>query len=259
VSEPGLRSLLWRLLDRRRGAGEGSRPVRVEEFGKRERDLEEALAAASEAYDQTLAALVAALDQRERETAGHSQRVAAYAVRLGAGVGIDGPALEDLYRGALLHDIGKIGIPDAVLLKAGELDEAEWRVMREHAQLGADLLARISFLHGAADVPLAHHEAWDGSGYPRGLKGAKIPLAARVFAVVDSYDAIRSERPYKPAETHTRALELLGGEAGRRLDPDLVEAFAAESPAVWERLAARVRPGWTFCDALEACGRADEP
>ena len=225
----------------------------AQESGSCAGELESALQAVRDAYDQTLAALVEALDHRERETACHSQRVAVYAVLLGMRVGVDGDELEDLYRGALLHDIGKIGIPDSILLNPGRLDEEEWKIMRTHVDLGAALVGTISFLQRASDVPLAHHEAWDGSGYPRGLAGTDIPLHARIFAVVDSYDAIRSERSYKPAKGHEEALELLADVAGERLDPELVRIFAGEPDATWDRLAIAARRDRTYSEALRVC------
>ena len=227
------------------------------ELGKRARELEEALDAVRDAYDQTLAALVTALDHRERETACHSQRVALYALRLGMRLGIAGEPLEDLYRGALLHDIGKIAIPDAILLKPGSLTAEEWGVMRSHARLGAEMVSRIDFLRGAADVPLAHHEAWDGSGYPNGLLGERIPLHARIFAVVDTYDAVRSERPYKGARDHDAAIGVLREVAALRLDPGLVDAFIEELPESWDRLAQSVARDCTYADGLRTCRGLD--
>jgi putative nucleotidyltransferase with HDIG domain len=226
------------------------------ELACRARDLERALGSVREAYEQTLIALVAALDQRERETACHSQRVAGYAVYVGLRLGLENGPLEDLYRGALLHDIGKIGIPDAVLLKPGELSPQEWETMRSHAELGAALVRQISFLEGASDVPAAHHEAWDGSGYPRGLRRAEIPLHARIFAIVDSYDAIRSERPYKPAASHDRAVSALLESAGSRLDPELVALFAAQPAEVWERIAGAAERHATYPAVLRVCTEA---
>jgi len=165
------------------------------ELGKRARDLEAALEAVKSAYDQTLVALVSALDHREKETACHSQRVAVYAVQVGLRIGLQSHDLENLYRGALLHDIGKIGIPDAVLLKPGSFTHEEWEIMQGHTRIGGEILGGIAFLESASDVPLFHHEAWCGDGYPHGLEGEDIPLHARIFAIIDSYDAIRSKRP----------------------------------------------------------------
>jgi len=217
--------------------------------------VESALAQLQRSYDQTLEALVSALDLREQETADHSLRVALYALRLALRLGVAQSSLRDLYHGSLLHDIGKIGIPDGVLLKPGRLTEAEWVVMRTHTRLGAEILGGIGFLEPARDVPLCHHEAWDGSGYPAGMAGAAIPLHARIFAVVDTYDALRSKRPYKPAHSHARSLALLREVAGVRLDPEIVEAFSAELATTWTRLASSASSERGFAGALEAaCG-----
>ncbi len=225
------------------------------ELGKRARDLEAALIAVSSAYDQTLVALVSALDCRERETASHSQRVACYSVLVGLRIDLDEPELETLYRGALLHDIGKIGTPDAVLLKPGSFTEEEWAIMRRHVEIGGEILGNIAFLKAASDVPMYHHEAWDGSGYPCALKGTDIPLNARIFAVVDSYDAIRSERPYKAAKPHAEAVQLLRAVSGKRLDPSLVEQFVAEPEASWNQLEGSLGQDLTFELVLQACQR----
>jgi HD-GYP domain-containing protein (c-di-GMP phosphodiesterase class II) len=128
-------------------------------------------------------------------------------------------------RGALLHDIGKMGIPDAILLKPGPLTEAEWTVMKRHTEYAADLLGPIEFLRPALDIPTCHHERWDGKGYPRGLQGEEIPLAARIFSVVDSYDALSSDRPYRKAWPPEKVQDYLQEEAGRRFDPAVVAVF----------------------------------
>lgn len=222
-------------------------------LGRRARELEAALVTVRESYDQTLTALVTALDCRERETACHSQRVSVYAMLLGVRTGLQEPALEELYRGSLLHDIGKIGIPDSILLKPGSLTEEEWDVMRGHTEIGGAILSGISFLSAASDVPLCHHEAWDGSGYPRGLSGDGIPLNARIFAVVDSYDAIRSERPYKAAKDHETALELLLKAADQRLDPTLVKLFLDEDREIWFGLASAASSSVGFEAAVRTC------
>jgi putative nucleotidyltransferase with HDIG domain len=205
-----------------------------------------------ESYEQTLKALVSAIDLREQETADHSMRVALYSLRLALRLHLPEESLRDLYHGALLHDIGKIGIPDDVLLKPGPLSEAQWETMRTHAELGGEILGAISFLSPARDVPLCHHEAWDGSGYPVGLAGESIPLHARIFAVVDTYDALRSRRPYKRAHLHIEAIELLRRASGRRLDPAIVERFAAEPAECWERLAVSAAAEHDFPGALAA-------
>jgi putative nucleotidyltransferase with HDIG domain len=228
------------------------------ELGRRAESLDAALRAVRDAYDQTLGALVTALDCRERETACHSQRVAAFAVYLGLELGLEPRELEDLYRGALLHDIGKIGIPDAVLLKPGALTDDEWTVMRGHSELGAEITRQIAFLKGAAAVPVAHHEAWDGTGYPRGLRGEEIPLHARIFAIADTYDALRSARPYKAACTHEEATAQMRGVAGTQLDPALVERFVQVPEATLGYLADAVEGTCTYEDTLGACRQARE-
>jgi HD-GYP domain-containing protein (c-di-GMP phosphodiesterase class II) len=168
-------------------------------------------------------------------------------------IGVTDRALESLYRGSLLHDIGKIGIPDAILLKPGQLEPGEWEVMRQHPEIGASILGRISFLGDAVEVPLAHHEAWDGSGYPRGLRKEEIPLSARIFAVIDTYDALRSARPYKAAMEHEAVVEIMKEAAGYRLDPELVRTFASEPKATWLRLGEAARSHGTFAGAMRAC------
>lgn len=151
------------------------------------------------AYCGTMEALVSALDLRECETHRHSERVADYTRALAEKMGIKGKDLEDIYRGALLHDIGKIGIPDAILLKPSSLTEEEWKVMRKHPEMGRRILMDVEFLKPAADIVVAHEERFDGSGYPGGLRGDQIPLGARIFAVMDALDAMAFDRPYRKA------------------------------------------------------------
>jgi putative nucleotidyltransferase with HDIG domain len=253
--EEGLLTAIERAIhDAEPARGCGDSDELAESLRRRASELERALRQLRQGYDETLAALVRSLDVRERETASHSHRVAAYAVLLGLRTELGEDELETLYRGALLHDIGKIGIPDAVLLKPDALSDAEWRVMRTHAEIGADVLRSIGFLRDASDVPGSHHEAWDGTGYPAGIEGREIPLHARIFAVVDSYDAIRSARSYKSAHPHDHAVELLLGDAGVRLDPELVEHFVGEPEQSWKTLEAASSAGsLTFEAALEAC------
>lgn len=253
----GLRAALDRTLARR----EAMRAAELEsarlacELGARARELERALRDLERAYDQTLHALVSALDCREHETASHSQRVAGYAVFLALWIGYPEDRLVDLYRGALLHDLGKIAIPDAILLKPGKLDPDEWTVMRTHAERGAAIVEAIDFLRGAAEVPRCHHESWDGSGYPRGLRGEAIPLAARIFACVDVYDALRSWRPYKEPWSHEEAIAEMRRVAGTRLDPGLVAAFEEIPEATWDALAKELERAAGFPEVLEICRR----
>ena len=187
-------------------------------------NLEHSHAELALAYDSTLEGWSRALDLRDRETEGHTQRVATIAVRLARAMNVPDADLVHIRRGALLHDIGKMGIPDSILLKPGPLTPEEWAVMRRHPEYAYELLSPVQFLHPALDVPYAHHEKWDGTGYPRGLKGAEIPLAARIFAVVDVWDALISDRPYRPAWSADRARAYIAEQAGRHFDPAVAQA-----------------------------------
>ncbi len=177
------------------------------------------------AYDTTLEGWSRALDLRDKETEGHTQRVTEMTIRLARTMGIDETGLVHIRRGALLHDIGKMGIPDAILLKPGPLTKDEWEIMRLHPSYAYELLSPIAFLHPALDIPYAHHEKWDGSGYPRRLHGEEIPLAARIFAIVDVYDALRSDRPYRSAWPEEKVIQHLRSLAGTHFDPYVVDAF----------------------------------
>ncbi|NJN68103.1 MAG: response regulator [Chloroflexaceae bacterium] len=189
------------------------------------------------AYDATLVGWVKALDLRDRETEGHSQRVTEMTVRLARALGIQGEQLEHIRRGALLHDTGKMGIPDRILFKPGPLTPEEWNLMRLHPVYAYEWLSPIAYLRPSLDIPYAHHERWDGSGYPRGLKGKEIPLAARIFAVVDVWDALRSDRPYRSAWSESRVRQHLRELAGIHFDPEMVEVFLTlptpEEPPSW--------------------------
>jgi response regulator RpfG family c-di-GMP phosphodiesterase len=177
------------------------------------------------AYDATIEGWSAALDLRDKETEGHSQRVTEIALNIARVKGMSEEQLVHVRRGALLHDIGKMGIPDSILLKPGPLTDEEWVIMRQHPQHAFDLLSPIAYLKPALDIPYCHHEKWDGSGYPRGLKGENIPLAACIFAVVDVYDALTSDRPYRKAWTKKKTIEHIKAGAGSHFDPAVVEAF----------------------------------
>ncbi|PDW04843.1 HD domain-containing phosphohydrolase [Candidatus Viridilinea mediisalina] len=181
----------------------------------------------SHAYNATIEGWSRALDLRDHETEGHSVRVTELTMQLARTMGINGEELEHIRRGALLHDIGKMGIPDRILLKPGPLSVAEWEVMRQHPTYAYEWLAMIPFLQQTLIIPYGHHEKWDGTGYPQGLKGEAIPLAARIFSVVDVWDALRSERPYRPAWSDERALEYIKQRAGSHFDPTVVQAFIA--------------------------------
>jgi len=187
--------------------------------------MQKAHLALAQSYDRTLEGWVRALDLRDKETEGHSLRVTELSVRLARNMGISDDALVHIRRGALLHDIGKLGIPDAVLLKEGPLDAEEWKVMKEHPVYAFEWLSPIEFLKPALDIPYSHHEKWDGTGYPRGLKGEVIPLAARIFAVVDVWDALRSDRPYRKAWEKEAVMKHIIEQANKHFDPHVVEAF----------------------------------
>jgi PAS domain S-box-containing protein/putative nucleotidyltransferase with HDIG domain len=177
------------------------------------------------AYDSTLEGWSRALDLRDKETEGHTLRVTELAEHLGRAMGIGDADLVQMRRGALLHDIGKMAVPDHILFKPGKLTDEEWAIMRQHPQHAYDMLSPIAYLRPALDIPYAHHEKWDGSGYPRGLKGEQIPLAARIFAVVDVWDGIISARSYHPAQPEAVALEYIRSSAGTHFDPRVVAAF----------------------------------
>jgi len=179
------------------------------------------------AYNETITALVSALDTRDVETHGHSLRVAEMSLALGRDLGIDENSREwlDLKHGALLHDVGKIGVPDAILRKPGSLTQDEWAAIREHPAHGYKMLHGVQFLAGAAELVYAHHERFDGEGYPRLLAGDNIPLGARIFAVADTFDAITSERPYKRARSVAEACAEIQRHSGTQFDPRVVDAL----------------------------------
>jgi HD domain len=178
-----------------------------------------------ESYRQTIASLAAAVESRDAPTEMHSQRVTELALALGRWVKLPEQELRDLENGALLHDVGKIGISDLILLKPGQLTEYERTQMMRHPEIGYRMLKAVSFLEGALSLILHHHERWDGTGYPHSLHGEEIPRAARLFAVVDAYDAIRSDRPYRAGASHEVAIETLRRDAGTHFDPEMVTAF----------------------------------
>ena len=180
--------------------------------------------------------LISALDFRDTDTQWHSRRVALYARRLAQQLGITEPQLTVVEQGALLHDIGKIGVRDSVLLKPGPLDDAEWVEMKRHAQIGYDLIQPIDFLHGAAMVVLHHHERFDGAGYPQGLRGDQLVIGARIFAVVDTYDAITSDRPYRAGREPAVAIAEVTRCSGSQFDPAVASAFTAVPIVEWVAL-----------------------
>jgi len=189
------------------------------------RDIQRSNQELIEAYEATIEGWGRALDLRDQETEGHSRRVTDLAERLARALGLDEAALVPIRRGSLLHDIGKMGVPDRILLKTDNLTPTEWRIMRRHPQDAYDMLAPIAFLRPALDIPYCHHEKWDGSGYPRGLRGAEIPLAARLFAIVDVWDALRSERPYRPSWPEAKVLGHIRSLSGTHFDPHIVSVF----------------------------------
>ena len=177
------------------------------------------------AYDSTIEGWAHALDMRDKETEGHSRRVTEMTISIAKALGIEDAKLIHMQRGALLHDIGKMGVPDNILLKPGPLTDEEWIIMKRHPEYAHSMLSKIDYLEPAIDIPYYHHEKWDGTGYPMGLKGKEIPLAARIFAVVDVWDALRSARPYRPAWTKDKTIEHIYSLAGAHFDPDVVEVF----------------------------------
>jgi putative nucleotidyltransferase with HDIG domain len=192
---------------------------------ERTAQLRAALQQIEESYEDTLQALGAAIDLRDSETAGHSQRVCRYSLEIARAMSWSDKQFGSLARGAYLHDIGKLGIPDSILLKPGPLTTDERTLMQQHVQIGFELVKGIPFLADAAEIILTHHERHDGSGYPRGLKGEKILPGARIFAVADSFDAITSSRPYRLASPFEAGRETIQREAGRLFDPQIVHAF----------------------------------
>ena len=188
-------------------------------------NLQRANAELSLAYDTTLEGWANALELRDRETEGHARRVTERTIRLAEAMGLKGVNLLHLRRGSLLHDIGKMGVPDEILLKPGALTEEEWVIMRKHPKFAFNLLSPITYLRASLDIPYCHHEKWDGTGYPRGLKGEEIPVAARVFAIIDVWDALRSDRPYRKAWSQAKALKHIREQAGTHFDPQVVDTF----------------------------------
>ncbi|WP_075062217.1 HD domain-containing phosphohydrolase [Ornatilinea apprima] len=188
-------------------------------------NLEKSNLEMAQAYAATLEGWANALELREHETGQHTRRVRDLTICMAREMGFDREALEHIGRGALLHDIGKMGIPDHILLKPGPLSPEEWDVMRQHPRLAYDMLSSITFLQSALDIPYCHHERWDGSGYPRGLKGEEIPLTARIFSIVDVWDALLSDRPYRAAWPLDQVVAYIQDNAGTQFDPALVNVF----------------------------------
>src|SRR6204780_73810 len=203
---------------------------------ERTQQLSIALQDLEQSYDYTLEALGGALDAKDAETEGHCQRVTAFTITMARIMGVDKAQLRHIARGAFLHDIGKMGVPDSILTKPGPLTAQERNVMRRHCDIGYSVLERIPFLKEAAEIVLSHQECYDGSGYPRGLKGEQIPLGARIFAVADTLDAMISDRPYRKALPVSAAREEIERFSGRQFDPRVVEVFLAQPAKLWAEL-----------------------
>ncbi|MEP7076967.1 MAG: HD domain-containing phosphohydrolase, partial [Acidobacteriota bacterium] len=206
---------------------------------ERTAELDKALEEIENSYRMTLKALVQALETRDFETAGHSERAVTFSLRLGHEVGLSREAMRDLELGALLHDVGKIGVPDSILHKPSDLDEIEWAKMRLHPLHGQEILRNIPFLRGAARIVSQHHEKWDGSGYPKALRGEGIDIGARIFAVIDAFDAMISERVFRDSRTYEEARAEIEKGSGSQFDPMVVEAFKNVPKEDWDILLER--------------------
>jgi putative nucleotidyltransferase with HDIG domain len=198
--------------------------------------LQTAMGNLERSYDITLEALGDALDLKDRETEGHSKRVTAFTIAIAKAMGLPRDQINTIARGAFLHDIGKMAIPDKILNKPGKLEPDEFNIMKEHAHLGYQIVKKIPFLAEAAEIVYSHQEKFDGSGYPRGLRGEQIPLGARIFSVADTLDAITSDRIYRPAQTLKAAQEEIAKWAGRQFDPDVVRVFLEMPDNIWDDL-----------------------
>ena len=206
---------------------------------QRTKQLQDALRKVELAYDDTLEALAAVLDNLDNnDTAGHSRRVALYSLEMAKGLEVSGDDLKQLERGACLHDIGKIGIPDSILLKPGKLTPEETAIMQTHVRIGYEWMNHVAFLAPAAQIVLSHHESFDGTGYPQGLAGEEIPLGARIFAVADTLDAMMSDRPYRLGRPYEVARAEIQRESGRQFDPRVVAVFLAIPEETWIQIRA---------------------
>ena len=198
--------------------------------------LRKALADLERSYDITLEALGDALDLKDAETEGHSKRVTAFTIAIARAMDLPQDQVRIIARGAFLHDVGKMAIPDAILRKPGRLTADEQTIMREHAVLGYQMLRRIPFLREAADIVYSHQERFDGSGYPRGLKGDQIPLGARIFSIADTFDAMTSDRPYRAAQSVSAGRREIERNSGKQFDPDIVKIFLSVPEHIWQEL-----------------------
>ena len=212
-----------------------------EMVAERTGQLQSALEQVQRSYEDTLQALGVAIDLRDNETAGHSKRVCRYSLEIARAMGWSEKQLQCLARGAYLHDIGKLGIPDGILLKPGPLTEEERKLMQRHVPIGFDVVKDIPFLADTAEIIFMHHERYDGGGYPRGLKGEEILLGARIFAVADTLDAITSDRPYRRASSFESARETIRGLSGRQFDPQVVDVFLNIRQDIWPTIARNQR------------------
>jgi putative nucleotidyltransferase with HDIG domain len=208
-----------------------------EMVSERTQQLRAALLQTERSYEDTLEALGAAIDLRDSPTAGHSRRVFLYSMELAKSIGGLEQEIRSIAMGAWLHDIGKLATPDRVLLKPGPLTESEWEIMRRHARIGYELVKSISFLAGAAEIVLTHHERFDGSGYPQGLRAEEIPFSARIFAVADTLDAMTSDRPYRAALPLQAARDVIERGSGTLFDPLVVTAFLRVPNETWSLIA----------------------
>ena len=202
----------------------------------RTEQLRRAVKELEESYDITLEALGDALDLKDRETEGHSKRVTAFTIAIAKTMGLPSDQIRVIARGAFLHDIGKMAIPDAILNKPGKLDPPEFEIMREHPYRGYQIVKKIPFLAEAAEIVYAHQEKFDGTGYPRGLKGNEIPLGARIFSIADTLDAMTSNRPYRAALPDSAAREEIEKWSGRQFDPEIVQVFLSMPEHIWPAL-----------------------
>jgi len=206
------------------------------EVGNKTRHLENALTLLNRAYEDTLESLVVALDAREHATGAHSKRVALYTMFLSILAGVLPEKWQSIYRGSLLHDFGKIAIPDAILLKPGKLTTEEFEVIKTHTVHGMQILGQVEFLKDSAAIPRWHHEKFNGKGYPDGLAGEAIPLESRIFAIIDVYDALRTKRPYKEPLPHAECVKIIVADRGEHFDPALVDLFVGVPENAWDQL-----------------------
>ena len=226
---------------------------RTRELLDKNREVQRLYAELEESYESTLEALITALDFRDNETHGHSRRVVEYAVLVAKAMEVGDSEIGWIRRGAILHDVGKIGVSDAILRKPGKLDAAEWEEMKRHPEMGYRMLRHVRFLAPALDIVYCHQERWDGSGYPRGLKGHEIPLGARIFATVDTFDAMTSDRPYRAALSIGAARDEIRRFSGIQFDPTVAEAFLAIDESTWRAIRERVH---AEVSAVEEAARA---